>query len=163
MGDTKEGRVGVHPVIAVFIPLFLGMSLVPPDGGAAVPWWLRGPSSVQPVTARVFTPSYSPSINADGRAVAFASRSDALVPGDVNGTDDVFVHRSKGITLASIATDGTQGDAASFSPSISADGRYVAFASFATNLVPGDTNMAGDVFVHDRVTGETRRLSVPAH
>jgi Tol biopolymer transport system component len=64
------------------------------------------------------------------------------------------------VQLVSVASDGTQGNSHSAFPSISADGRYVAFSSLASNLVPGDTNGIGDVFVHDRVTGQTTRVSV---
>src|SRR2546425_1663307 len=60
----------------------------------------------------------------------------------------------------SVASDGTQGDAGSDAPAISADGRFVAFHSFANNLVAGDTNGSLDVFVHDRQTGATERVSV---
>ena len=106
--------------------------------------------------------SVCPSVSADGRYVAFHSSASNLVPGDTNGTDDVFVHdRSTGATQrASMAGDGTQGNAISVRPSISADGRYVAFHSSASNLVPGDTTGTDDVFVHDRSTGLTQRVSV---
>ena len=63
-------------------------------------------------------------------------------------------------TRVSVASDGTQGMNYSENPSISADGRYVAFASYANNLVANDTNGRSDVFVHDRQTGETTRVSV---
>ena len=101
-------------------------------------------------------------VSADGRYVAFLSNSTNLVAGDTNGTDDVFVHdRQTGVTeRVSVASDGTQGNQGSFWPSISADGRYVAFASYATNLVAGDTNNAEDFFVHDCLTGITERVSV---
>ena len=104
----------------------------------------------------------SPSISADGRYVAYQSTDRSFVPGDTNGTDDVFVRdRQTGTTeRVSVATDGTQGNLGSGAPSISADGRFVAFESFATNLVPGDTNGQCDVFVHDRQTGTTERASV---
>ncbi len=107
--------------------------------------------------------SFLPAISADGRHVAFQSRASNLVPGDINEAVDVFVHdRATGATeRVSVASDGTQGNFESrFSPAISADGRYVAFASFASNLVPGDTSEALDVFVHDRATGATERVSV---
>jgi len=106
--------------------------------------------------------SHSPSISADGRYVAFQSWADNLVPGDTNWANDIFVHdRVTGqTTRVSVATGGLQADAHSAFTSISADGRYVAFSSDADNLVPGDTNDRGDVFVHDRVTGETTRVSV---
>jgi Tol biopolymer transport system component len=102
------------------------------------------------------------SISADGRYVAFHSLADNLVPGDTNNTEDVFVHdRQTGLTTrVSVASDGTQGNYISELGSISADGRYVAFSSWARNLVPGDTNSKGDIFVHDRQTGTTTRVSV---
>ena len=104
-----------------------------------------------------------PSISADGRYVAFSSLAGNLVPGDTNDTYDVFVHdRQTGqTTRVSVASDGAQGNGITQSePSISADGRHVAFESYASNLVPGDTNDAYDVFVHDRQTGQTTRVSV---
>src|SRR5918997_7019942 len=62
--------------------------------------------------------------------------------------------------LISLSTEGVQGDQDSEVPSISSDGRFVAFASFAENLVPGDTNLTADIFVRDRVLGTTERVSV---
>ncbi|MEN6643053.1 MAG: Ig-like domain-containing protein [Armatimonadia bacterium] len=101
-------------------------------------------------------------ISADGRYVAFGSRATNLVPGDINGVNDIFVHdRVTGQTkIVSVATGGTQADNYSEDPSLSTDGRHVVFHSFATNLVANDTNRFGDIFVHDRVTGETTRVSV---
>ncbi|MEW6744329.1 MAG: calcium-binding protein [Planctomycetota bacterium] len=106
-----------------------------------------------------------PSISADGRYVAFMSLASNLVPGDANHRSDVFVHdRETGeTTRVSVSSDGTEGDQGGGHPPyswISADGRYVAFASDATNLVPGDTNGYGNVFIHDRLTKETTRVSV---
>jgi Tol biopolymer transport system component len=60
----------------------------------------------------------------------------------------------------SVTSVGEQGDSPSLQPAISADGRFVAFGSYASNLVPGDTNRSTDVFVHDRLTGATERVSV---
>jgi Tol biopolymer transport system component len=96
--------------------------------------------------------SYNPVISADGRHVAFDSWTDLLVSGDNNGARDVFVHdRQVGQTVrVSVASDGTQGNHLSRAPTISADGRYVAFYSYASNLVPNDNNLVADVFVHDR-------------
>lgn len=109
-----------------------------------------------------------PSVSADGRFVAFASLSDNLVSGDTNGQSDIFVRdRLTGTTeRVSVSSTGRQGDGNSGllngmgSPSISADGRFVVFDSEATNLVKGDTNGASDVFIHDRMTGTTERVSV---
>src|SRR5204862_2107304 len=101
-------------------------------------------------------------LSADGRFVAFQSDATNLVAGDTNGATDVFVYdRQTGMTeRVSVASDGTQANNASSYPVLSADGRFVAFDSAATNLVAGDTNGATDVFVHDRQTGATERASV---
>src|SRR5438093_412858 len=106
--------------------------------------------------------AFPPALSADGRFVAFVSFATNLVAGDTNGATDVFVHdRQTGTTeRVSVASDGTQGNAASAGAALSADGRFVAFHSTATNLVAGDTNGKTDVFVHDRQTGITERVSV---
>ena len=106
--------------------------------------------------------SYDPSISSDGRYVAFESLATNLVNKDTNLAYDIFVHdRETGETRrVSVRTNGKQGDNHSHDPSISSDGRYVAFRSWATNLVNNDTNVKCDIFVHDRETGETRRVSV---
>ncbi len=105
--------------------------------------------------------SGEPSVSADGRYVAFRSAARNLVGGDTNGVDDVFVRdRVAGVTTrVSVDRNGAEGNGASWAPAISADGRYVAFVSDSTNLVPGDTNGFRDVFVHDRLIGWTSRVS----
>lgn len=102
------------------------------------------------------------SISTDGRYVGFSSYSSNLVPNDTNHEYDAFVHdRVTGVTERfSVATDGTQADRSTMATEVSPDGRYVGFYTAATNLVPGDTNDIGDVFIHDRVTGVTERVSV---
>jgi hypothetical protein len=108
-------------------------------------------------------PSLVPSISADGRFVVFNSHASNLVANDANGTiNDVFVHdlQTGTTSLVSVSSTGVQGNSSSLIPSVSADGRYVAFTSFASNLVSGDTNNAYDVFVRDRQTGTTARVSV---
>lgn len=107
--------------------------------------------------------SSAAAIAADGRYVAFESSASNLVANDTNGLTDVFVHdRQTGTTTCvSISPTGTTGAFGhSRSPTISADGRYVAFFSDAQDLVPGDTNAVDDVFLRDRQTGTTTRLSV---
>jgi uncharacterized repeat protein (TIGR01451 family) len=110
----------------------------------------------------------SPSITTDSRFVAFASLAENLVPGDTNVAPDVFVRdRLLGTTeRVSVSSSGRQGDGPSGlldlmgGPSISGDGRFVAFSSEATNLVRGDRNNTADVFVRDRLLGTTERVSV---
>jgi hypothetical protein len=103
-----------------------------------------------------------PAISADGRFVAFQSWASNLVTADTNNSWDVFVHdRQTGATeRVSVDSSGNQANSHSNGPAISADGRFVTFTSSATNLVTGDTNNRGDVFVHDRQTGATYRVSV---
>ncbi|MCC6976606.1 MAG: hypothetical protein IT322_21555, partial [Anaerolineae bacterium] len=102
------------------------------------------------------------SISADGRLIVFQSEATNLVPNDTNNTLDVFVRDQVNGTISrvSLASDGTQGNGESRYGVISADGRYVVFASQATNLVLGDTNNFLDSFIHDRVTGITERISI---
>ena len=107
---------------------------------------------------------WGPAISGDGRYVAFQSSATNLVPDDVNGYEDVFVHdRLTGITeRVSMDSSGNQANGYSgfLGLAISADGRYAAFDSSATNLVSDDTNGQSDVFLHDRLTGTTERVSV---
>jgi Ca2+-binding RTX toxin-like protein len=106
--------------------------------------------------------SVSPSISADGRFVAFDSNASNLVPGDTNNTFDIFVRDvlTNTTTRVSVNSAGNQGNNFSLFPSISADGRFVAFDSNASNLVPGDTNNTTDIFVRDLSTNTTTLVSV---
>jgi Ca2+-binding RTX toxin-like protein len=106
--------------------------------------------------------SGSASISGNGRFVAFSSAADNLVEGDANERGDVFVHDVQtGVTrLVSVSSTGEAGNGVSGNSTISADGRFVAFFSDADNLVAGDTNEAGDIFIHEIETGITTRVSV---
>lgn len=109
----------------------------------------------------------APALSADGRYVAFASHAPDLVEAKtVHGLNVYVRDRVAGTTeLVSQATDGTPGNDGASSgskPAISADGRFVAFESHATNLVAGDTNEVTDIFVRDRLAGTTERASVGA-
>jgi Tol biopolymer transport system component len=134
-------------------------------------WLAVVPASAQNTTTRVSVAtsgaqvvgrSDQPAISADGRLVAFMSNADHLVPGDTNVLYDVFVHdRQTGSTeRVSLGPNGAQATGHSSTPSISADGRFVAFASAAANLVSGDTNTKNDIFVRDRLLSTTTRVSV---
>jgi len=161
------------------------------DRVAGQTWWLveagwRAPPSISPdarfvaygspslelydrisgTTEVIAEWGWGPSVSADGTLVAFASYASDLVPGDLNGYADVFVHdRLTGATeRVSVSSSGEEANGRltgwPSNPAISADGRYVAFESEASNLVPGDLNGYADVFVHDRLTGVTERVSV---
>ena len=105
--------------------------------------------------------SFSLAISFDGRYVAFNSRATTLVQGDVLGQQIYVRDRKKGITeRVSLSQRGVVANRSSIAPSMSPDGRYVTFASSASNLVPGDTNDLTDVFLRDRKIGTTERMSV---
>ncbi|MCY2931606.1 MAG: cadherin domain-containing protein, partial [Planctomycetota bacterium] len=109
--------------------------------------------------------SYGGATSADGRYVAFESDASNLAAGDTNGAKDIFVRdRLTGATeRVSVSSSGEQANGASGAPSISADGRYVLFESVGSNLVSGDTNGRIDIFVHDRQTGTTQRVTVSSN
>jgi hypothetical protein len=106
--------------------------------------------------------SVDAAISANGRFVAFDSYASNLVPGEPNGGRDVYVRDLQTGTTerVSVSSSGTPGNDTSYLDGISADGRFVVFSSWATNLVPGDTNRQMDVFVRDRLMGTTERVSV---
>jgi Tol biopolymer transport system component len=106
--------------------------------------------------------SFDAAISADGSTAAFASAAANLVPGDTNGVEDVFVVdiASGAIERVSMAWDGDEADAESRRPSLSADGRYVVFDSLAANLVVGPLYGERNVYLHDRATGITERVSL---
>jgi hypothetical protein len=109
--------------------------------------------------------SYNPSVSAGGTMIAFQSDANGLVASDTNGRTDVFIKNTTtgATTRVSVRANGIQSVQAkgnSFDPVISPDGRYVLFASDATNLVPNDTNATDDIFLHDNLTNVTSRVSV---
>jgi Tol biopolymer transport system component len=111
-----------------------------------------GPSTLAPL-----------SVSAEGSMVTFTSSADDLVLNDTNGYPDVFVRdlAFDDTILVSVDASGTASEnGASGEPTISADGRFVAFSSSATNLVAGDRNKASDVFVRDLWSGSTALVSV---
>jgi Ca2+-binding RTX toxin-like protein len=118
--------------------------------------------SVDSAGNQAYRSSEGPSISADGRFVAFSSEASNIVPGDTNSSQDVFVRDrlTNTTTRVSVNSAGNQGNSDSDSASISADGRFVAFTSRASNIVPGDTNNSYDLFVRDTLTNTTTRVSV---
>ncbi len=104
-------------------------------------------------------------LSADGGTVAFWSYA-GLVPEDTNGIQDVYVRdlRTGAVERVSVASNGAQATTYTptlkTQPTLSADGRLVAFENGSAELVPGDTNLVDDIFVHDRATGQTTRVSV---
>ena len=142
--------------------------LVPGDGNGEADVFLRDLTSG--TTSRISLDRFGgeanggsriPSISDDGRFVAFVSNATDLIEGDGNGVADIFL-RDRVLQLnerVSVDQSGGDPDANSWTPSMSSDGRYVAFHSVASNLVPGDGGVV-DVFVRDRLLGSTVRATV---
>jgi Tol biopolymer transport system component len=108
------------------------------------------------------TRNRAPSMDRPGNRIAFSSPSSQLVPGDSNGVEDVFV-RDMDLAMTrrvSVDSAGAEASGHSYSPTISANGRFVTFVSNANNLVADDTNGHTDIFVHDMVSNQTRRVSI---
>jgi Tol biopolymer transport system component len=103
------------------------------------------------------------SLSGDGRWIALSSLARGFVSGDTNNQKDVFLHdlQTGAITRISLTPDGEQANGNSLHPSISVNGRYVAFLSYATNLFPNDSNWSPDAFIYDRLTATLRRIPPP--
>jgi len=107
--------------------------------------------------------SWAHEITPDGRFIVFDSLATNLVPNDNNGAADIFVRDLQlgTLELVSLSSLGAQGNGDShWAASISDDGRFVVFESYASNLVPNDNNGQPDLFVRDRLHGTTERLNV---
>jgi Tol biopolymer transport system component len=118
--------------------------------------------NVSPTGAEANGVTGQPAVSADGRYVAFVSEASNLLPGGYRYGTDVYLRDVAARTTVRVSTapSGGPADGASTAPAVSADGRYVAFLSRATNLVRGDTNARIDVFVWDRAGRTTSRVSV---
>jgi Tol biopolymer transport system component len=106
--------------------------------------------------------SMGPVISADGRYVAFVSWATNLLASDTNNYGDIFIkdRQTGSMVRGSVSSSGAEANGENYAPAISGAGRYVAFVSEASNLVPGDTNELPDIFVRDMVLGTTTRVSV---
>jgi hypothetical protein len=129
-------------------------------GNASAVFVLR--ADVTSTGAQSVGPSNFPTVSADGRYIGFMSAAQDLVPGVTNGTYNSYIHDAlTGATSdVAVASDGTPGNGPSYTPRVSADGRYSVFASSATNLVPIDTGGTQNVFLHDSQTGATTLVSM---
>src|SRR5690606_13316514 len=138
----------------------IGIATVTGDAPADVNLTLPGPDPLERVSVALgggetTGASGQPTLSIDGRFVAFQSTASEIDASDTNGVYDIYVtDRASGVTeRITRAYDGGNTDLGSIRPVISADGRWVAFQSSATNLVEGDTNGVYDVFLHDRHAG----------
>lgn len=146
-------------------------NLVAGDGNGAIDSFVRDVqlsttvrASAVTGAARADAASDEAATSRDGRYVAFSSLAGNLVGGDGDALRDIFVHDRNDAGIVRVSTDaaGVAANGASDSPSISADGLWIAFRSAATNLVAGDTNVRADVFVKQRATGAITRVSTTA-
>jgi Tol biopolymer transport system component len=151
MDSQRSRRIGTGAALALLVPL---AALAQSPG-------VTTRASVSSAGEQADGSSFAPSVSEDGRYLAFASAASNLVPSDENGVIDVFVRDRLAETTerVSIATDGAEANGRSDAAKISRNGRFVAFQSAATNLIESDGNARDDVFVHDRDTGVTERVS----
>ncbi|MGI8875285.1 MAG: TolB family protein, partial [Egibacteraceae bacterium] len=168
-GRRTTGRKRAMRWIGVPLALALAVGMVPATAGAAPLQSLELVSATPGGQAgggesKLSSFANGPEVSADGRVVVFESAAADLTGAtDVNGVTDVFVRDlvTGTTTLVSANPSGDAGDGASFDPTISADGRTVAFSSEATDLTGDpDANGATDVFARDLVTGATGLVSI---
>ncbi len=166
-GDAYEPRISANGRYVIFQSL--GSNLVSGDTNGSMDVFLRDRQSGSTERASVTGAgvqaegwSYVGGVSDDGRFVAFDSSASNLVAGDSAHYMDVFVRdRQTGVTeWVSASGSGGDGNGSSYESDVSADGRFVVFHSGASNLVAGDGNGRFDVFVHDRQTGATERVSI---
>ncbi len=169
--NRPMGRTGVSKDFSSYVVESEDTTIVPGDtNNAADIFVLRpGPAGVTRTRVSVSTAgaqangrSYQPRLSEDGQVVVFTSAATNLVAGDTNGLPDVFVRDilAGTTTLVSKSTAGGVPNGESSDPQMSVDGRWFAYVSTASDLVAGDTNGVADVFVFDRGTQTTRRVSL---
>ena len=153
-----------RPFIRVLAACWVGLAGLPalPAGASPLGQEAVYRASVDSTGAQANSGSFSDaSVSSDGQIVAFQSEASNLVTGDTNFAHDVFVHINAALTRrVSVASNGVEANDGSGAPSLSPDGRYVAFESLARNLDARDTDFQTDVFVHDILTGTTEMASV---
>jgi Tol biopolymer transport system component len=171
-GSSENPSISADGLVVAFDST--ATDLVSNDGNFASDIFVRDRSADPPSTVRISVDengfdanggSFNPSVSADGLIVAFESTASDLVSGDGNFDRDIFVRDRSSVpeSTVRVSVDIADGDAngGSFTPSISADGRFVAFVSLAENLVgTDDTNGFADVFVRDLDAGTTRLVSI---
>jgi hypothetical protein len=163
-GDSFEPTISDDGSKIAFVSL--ASNLVSPDGNASSDVFtadatganLKLVSTIDGGTMSANGHSYRARLSGNGQHVAFVSEASNLVAADTNGFSDVFVYDATKDDVVRVSVSGSglegNGNSSGFSISISDDGRFVAFASDASNLVAGDTNGKRDVFVHDRDADE---------
>jgi Tol biopolymer transport system component len=166
-GNSGAGNITSDGRYAVFFSI--STTLAPEDTDRFFDIFVRdlelGTTTLESVASdgtKGFGTSTWPFITDDGRYITFQSDARNLVAGGSNGRQHIYVRdRIAGTTeLVSMSTAGVQADHLNDVGNMTGDGRFVVFISYASNLVPGDSNASPDVFVRDRQMGTTRRVSV---
>ncbi|MEA3040379.1 MAG: hypothetical protein QOE79_2892 [Sphingomonadales bacterium] len=164
MGTGRWGRSSRSRVVAGGTGVLICAALVvggPPTTSQAATGPTTTRVSITSAEQERFKDSYAPQISKSGRWVAFESRA-KLVPNDTNGFPDIYLRdrRTGKTSLVSVATDGGPSVGSSVNPSMTPDGRYIAFETFADDVAPGDHNGNEDIVVRDMVTGTTELVSL---
>ncbi len=164
-GDSYEASVSDNGLSVVYSTK--ASNLVTGDTNNVPDVMLRNRQANQTVRVNVSTAgtqanaaSAGARVSGNGRYIAFTSSASNLSPGDSNGADDAFIRDRFNATTTRISLYPAQGNADSAVAAISANGRFVLFSSFASNLVAGDSNAARDAFIYDNWSFSTQRISV---
>ncbi len=160
MANTRRTRSRVAALTAA--AMLSGAALPTTGADAALVPGPTSRASVDTAGGPLNAQAGTSSLSVDGRFVTFSSSANDVVAGDANGLNDVFVRdRVRGVTSrVSVDQNGGDADGVSYESQISSDGRYIAFTSNATDIVAGDANGLGDIFLRELATGLTRRVSV---
>ena len=160
-GNSYAADIGTNGVDVVYYSYATNLSGADADSEADIfiSAQLSGNFTQRITDSSVNADSFWPDVSDDGEVVAFQSVASNIV-GDSNNVADIFVEENSTVERVSVRSNGAQANGGSYTPSLSQDGRYVAFASEATNLVDDDNNSVTDIFVHDRETNITTRVSI---
>jgi Tol biopolymer transport system component len=144
----------------VLVVLGVAVGIGVPAGAASEAVTVR--VSVASAGVQADDASSSPSVSDDGSLIVYMSITSNLVPGDTNGYVDVFAYEVATGRVERISVDGNGGQANyhCWNPVVSSDGSTIVYESFASNLVPGDTNGYVDVFAYEVATGRVELISV---
>jgi putative cell wall-binding protein len=153
-------RVGLAVLVAVALAVPLGLFGASDASAWVSPMVFRVSENESGV--QVNDIAYTSAISADGATLAFESKATNMVPEDLGVDEDIYVVEpfTGDVELISVSPTGSVGNEVSSNAFVSADGRFVVFSSFASNIVPPDTNVDWDLFIRDRMTDTTKRVTL---
>lgn len=161
-GDSQNSEISADGRFLTFASLATNLTPGDTNQQQDIFVYARETEQLMNVTVGANGASAEPALSADGRFVVFESLATNLVAEDTNNVQDVFLYDRAldMMELVSVATSGATANGPSFYPAVSSDGRYVAFASLARNLVISDTNLFLDIYVRDRELGVTELVTL---